>query len=391
MVALHSSGAEAVADRGSPGPGTAAPRVVFVSHTSDWVGPTNSLTLLVRLLKDRYHVRVFVPGRGDFTERLETEGIEYDTFPSLQKWDVLRLRRAIRRWGADLVYANNTHSSSRVAFFASRLAGVPFVTHVRGMAWNQGWRRMGYLRLANRVVAVSNACAASVRRFAGAERLVTVYNGIPAGKLTSGPPEARVRIRQELGLDADTLMITSVSHVMPRKGQELGLEAFARFARVQPRSRYVLVGRTDRDPDFVASLRAQVDEMGLEDRVVMTGFRRDVDDILDASDVFLHTAVADPHPRSVIEAMARGLPVVAFAVDGVAESVVHEETGLLASPGEVAGLTAGLVSMAASAEQRDRMGRAGRERIRAHFTDEATADGVAQVIDSVLLEKGRRS
>lgn len=368
-----------------------APRIAFVSHTADWVGPTNSLTLLLLGLRKRYDVRVLVPGTGDFTDRLQEEEIDFRSFRRLDKWDLLRVTRELRGWGAQLVYANNTHSTSRIGFAASRLASIPFVTHVRGMAWNHSWMRMGYLRFADGVVAVSEACGDSVRRFAGPGKVVTVYNGIPPERVTAPVGEGAARVRQELGADAETVVIVSVSHVMPRKGQHLALDAFSRLAGAGRRCAYVMVGRTDRDPDYVHTLNARISQEGWDDRVRILGFRRDVMDILDAADVFLHTAVADPHPRSVIEAMARGLPVVAFGVDGVAETVVHEETGFLAEREDVTGLVQGLEALVSDPELRNRLGAAGRQRIKDRFTDEATAKGVAEVIDNVLAERGRLS
>ncbi|NNF25723.1 MAG: glycosyltransferase family 4 protein, partial [Gemmatimonadetes bacterium] len=335
MAELAAAGVSVV-DRTNP------PRIAFVSHTADWVGPTNSLTLLLLRLRSRYDVKVLVPGTGDFTDRLREEGIDFRSFRQLDKWDLLEVRRELSQWGADLVYANNTHSSSRIGFLASRLAGVPFVTHVRGMAWDQSWRRMGYLRFADGVVAVSGACGDSVRRFAGADKVVTVYNGIPQERVTAPVSDGAGRVRQELDADAETVVIVSVSHVMPRKGQHLALDAFSKLAGAGRPCVYAMVGRTDRDPDYVRTLSARISREGWGDRVRILGFRRDVMDILDAADVFLHTAVADPHPRSVIEAMARGLPVAAFAVDGVAETVVQDETGVLATKGDVRGLTQGL-------------------------------------------------
>ena len=368
-----------------------APRIAFVSHTADWVGPTNSLTLLLGRLRHRYDVRVLVPGTGDFTDRLQEEGIDFTSFRRLDKWDLLRVSGELRRWGANLVYANNTHSSSRIGFLASRLARIPFVTHVRGMAWDQSWTRMGYLRFAEGVVAVSRACADSVQRFAGGDRVVTVYNGIPPERVTEPVGDGAARVRQELGADADTVVIVSVSHVMPRKGQELALDAFSKLAATGQRCIYAMVGRTDRDPDYVRTLNARISKERWGDQVRILGFRRDVMDILDAADVFLHSAVADPHPRSVIEAMARGLPVAAFAVDGVAETVVHEETGFLADKDDPSGLAPGLQALVSDPDLRQRLGRAGRQRIEDRFTDDATADGVALVIDEVLASLGRAS
>ncbi len=377
--------AERSPDRASLGQGQGAlPRVAFLSHTAEWVGPTNSLTLLLRRVRHRFDVEVFVPGVGPFTEGLDELGISWLEFPALDKWDVLRLRRALVDHSIDLLYANNTHSSSRIGMVAARLAGIPFITHVRGMAWDKGWGRMGYLRLAERVIAVSDACGESVRRFAGSGRLVTVHNGIPLEADAEIQVGDREEIRREFGYGPNDLVVASVSHVMPRKGQEHSVAALKILAVDVPEAKLLLIGKLDRDPAYVSKLRGEIESAGLGDRVLIPGFRSDVGQILSAADVFVHTALADPHPRSVIEAMARGLPVVAFAADGVPETVVEGTTGFLSQPGDVPGLAEGLSKLLTDEGLRVKMGKAGRQRVEAHFTDDATASKIAEQITQVL-------
>ena len=361
------------------------PRVAFISHTAEWVGPTNSLTLLLERLRSQFQVTVFVPGQGPFTEGLDARGIDWVQFRRLDKWDVWKVRSALKRFGADLLYANNTHSSSRIGLVAARLAGVPFITHVRGMAWDKGKGRMGYLRYADRVVAVSDACGASVSRFVRPGHLVTVHNGIPLsrddGLLNR---DSQTELRREFGFGPDDTVITSVSHVMPRKGQAHAVEAFRQIEDQFPNARLLLVGKLNRDPGYVEALEKTIDDAGLSEKAKIAGFRRDVSNLLQISDLFIHTAIADPHPRSVIEAMAWELPVVALAADGVAETVVPDETGFLTPVDEPQGLVQGLERLLGDEELRARMGKAGRQRVEAHFTDEATARGVAEQINQVL-------
>lgn len=385
------SGAQALktaVSEGSPGLsalGSPRPRVAFLSHTAEWIGPTNSLTLLLTHLRERYDLRVFVAGTGSFTEGLDELGIPWDSFGKLDKWELLDFRRAFLAFDPDLLYANNAHSTARIGLLVSLLHKVPFITHVRGMAWHASWLKMGYLRLADRVVAVSDACGESVARFVHPERLVTVHNGIPLEQPGSG--SERRQLRDELGIGPDEVLITSVSHVTPRKGQEHSLAAFRLIATRFPNAKLMLVGKLDRSPDYVAGIREKVQEYGLASRVLIPGFRRDIAALLNASDVFVHTAVADPHPRSVIEAMAQELPVVAFAADGVAETVVDEETGFLVRTGDAQGLSQGLSALLSDPALRSSMGKAGRRRVEAQFTDDATARGVAQEIDRVLSSR----
>jgi glycosyltransferase involved in cell wall biosynthesis len=92
----------------------------------------------------------------------------------------------------------------------------------------------------------------------------------------------------------------------------------------------------------------------------------------------------DPHPRSVIEAMAVGLPVIAFATDGVSETVVHNETGLLVEPQDVQGLSAALMKLLLDRKISVKFGQNGQAYVENHFSAEATARQIAEIIDQTL-------
>ncbi len=359
-------------------------RILFVTYSSEWTGPSNSLVQLLRHLKHRYDVSVLLPGEGPLCTKLEDEGIRYHSFPALTKSRLPAMVKLIRSERANLVYANNTHGSSRLAFVAARIAGIPFICHVRGIGWHKGWVSLGYLQLAHAVNAVSYACAASVERFVQPGRLHVIHNGVPleTGKRApDGGSSDRVP-----GLPRDAFVILSVSHVCERKAQEYAVAAMPAVLREVSAAHLVLVGSLGRDPAYVRRLNSQIQTLGIGDKVHLLGFDSEVEARLNGADVFVHTAIADPHPRSVIEAMAARLPVVAFAVDGVAETVVDGETGHLIEPKNSESLAAALVQVARDAPMRERMGSAGRQRVVDHFSDVATADKVDDVIRGVLEE-----
>lgn len=360
--------------------------ILFISHSSEWIGPTRSLMLLARGLRDEFDVSVLLPGRGRFTEELEREGIRSLSLPSLTKWTLPSIARIVRREGVDLVYGNNTRSPSRIAFVAASLARRPFVCHVRSMEWQTSWARLGYLRLAKAVIAVSRACAESVARFVRPDRLHVVYNGVPLGEL--GVREARSSngLRRELGLTENALLLVSVSHLCERKGQEHAIGAMGPILQASPDAHLCLIGKTDRDPGYVDRLRQIARDTNVSSHVHFLGFRDDVSRILSEADVFVHTAMADPHPRAVIEAMAAGLPVVGFAVDGVRETVVEGETGRLVETGNKSGVAGAALDLLRSAEARRRMGAAGRSRAESCFSSDATARQVRRIIAGVVSQ-----
>jgi glycosyltransferase involved in cell wall biosynthesis len=363
-------------------------RILFTSHTAAWMGPTNSLLLLMEHLRSTLDVAVAVPGEGEFVEVARGKGLEVVQFPSLTKWALPALTRHVRAGDYDLVYGNNTRGSSRNSFIAARLAGTPFACHVRSMDWDAAWSTLWYLRQAVAVIAVSEACADSVRRFVRDGRLHVVHNGVPLEPALDGQTEdVRREVRSELGLPADALVVLSVSHLCERKAQHLAVEALARVSTTLPQARLVLLGARDREPEYTRRVEAMIRDLDLAGRVVLPGFRRDVHRMYAAADLLVHTALADPHPRAVVEAMAAGLPVAAFATDGVAETVVDGETGRLMGKGDVDGLAVALADLGQDAAIRRRMGEAGRDRARTTFSAEAAAEGVRKVLEAVWKER----
>ena len=359
--------------------------LLFVSYTTQMTGPSNSLLLLLEGLRESFHVSVVAPGAGPLAARLRDMGIEVHDVGPLTKWNLLSLMRLVRRVSPDLVYANNTHGSSRLAYIAARAAGSHLVVHVRGMLWDKSWRRLWYLNRADAVVAVSEATARSVSRFVPADRLHVVYNGVPMTDAGASPSESSHGNGSRLA----PVKIVSLAHVCARKGQLDAVRALAAARGGGYDLDLDLAGSLDREPEYVRRVQDEIAGLELGACVSLLGFRTDVRDLLRAADIYLHTAHADPHPRSVIEAMASGLPVVAYGVDGVAETVVDGETGYLVPPGDAEALGRRLGELAADPGLRSSLGAAGERRARDQFTAEATTEAVRGIIEGILDRRGR--
>ena len=297
--------------------------------------------------------------------------------------------RLIKREQCDLVYGNNASGRSRDALIASRLTGRPFVWHFREIKWHWGWGRGLSVRWADAVVAVSHACAESVRRFTAPGRLHVVHNGVDASAFVTVRSDARRSICAELDLSANAKVVITVSHVLPRKAIVRAIEVFAELRRQVPNAHLLVAGSLNRKPTYTAEVRDLIGRFELRDSVHLLGLRSDVRSLLAGSDVCLHTATRDPHPRAVLEAMAAGLPVVAHPVDGVRETIVDGESGYLREVHDTQGLATVLRQLLEDPQRRHAIGQAARRHITSHFSASATADRVAGIIDRVLAERSR--
>lgn len=358
-------------------------RVLFVTHTAEWIGPNISLVALVSRLPSHLEPVVAMPGTGPLNSELVRLGIASRSLRRLDKWSIPRLGRLILRERISLVYGNSASGVSKNALIAARLTRRPFIYHLREMSRPGSWTNR-FLRRATAVVAVSRAAADSYRgHFDGT--IDVVHNGVPPEQFDHADEVLRARTRERLELPAGAVLIAHVGNVYPRKGQMEAVAAFEHVSLKSSRAHLLLLGRLDRDPSYVERVRERIGESGLRDRIHFLGFRENVSDYLAAADIFLHTATADPHPRAVIEAMAAALPVVALDVDGVGESVVPGETGLLVSPdADASTLADRLLQLIDDEGARQRLGEAGRRRAREHFSADGTADRIAGIIDRTL-------
>jgi glycosyltransferase involved in cell wall biosynthesis len=223
-----------------------------------------------------------------------------------------------------------------------------------------------------------------VRRFVRPDKLFVVHNGVQLEAFADRRPDG-AGLRTEVDVPKDAAIVMNVSHVCPRKGQEYLLDVTERMYQSVPEAHLCLVGSLDRDQAYVRRLHEEASRRGLLSRVHLLGFRTDVPRLLREASVYVHSAIADPHPRAVIEAMAAGLPVVAFAVDGVAETVENGVTGWLVDCGDTEALASAVVKLVRCPPVGRRMGELGRARVYEHFTAGATADRVRAIIEGVLV------
>jgi len=278
--------------------------------------------------------------------------------------DIRIVRSAYHRRGVGVVLAKGRRCI-RLAW-ASRLLLRPspaIVGVIGGMVLKRSLRaRLTYRHMADAYITPSEHSRRALLDYGyfAPERLHAIPNGI---ELPAEDPGARERVRQQLGLrDAPTLVVISRLH--PDKGHSLLLKVVADLKRDFPELRVLIVGEGSERP----GLERQAADLGLHQAVVFTGFRTDVLDLLRASDIFVLPSFHEGIPYAALEAMSVALPVVATAVGGLNELVVHGATGLLVPPGEPEPLKEALARVLRDPDLRREMGRAGLARVRENYT-----------------------
>ena len=291
--------------------------------------------------------------KGDKTRRFTLHDIGRDL---QQLGAIFQLLWVLQEQQIDLIHANSL-AAGLIGGAAAKLYGVPIVMHKR-YATAYGVLDRICEMLLDRVILVSEATRWA---FASHEKQALIYNGV---KLSSFQPSSEVEtLRADLNLNPDALLIGIVTRITPEKGIHLLVEATAKL-KASPSVQLLVVGGPyfPKDAEYMESLKVQAEKLGVADRVIFTGFLEDTGAILSLLDiVLLASTIPEACPRTIIEAMAAGAPVIATPLGGSKE-LVTPETGILVPAEDADAFAAAITQLAEDTEGRNRMGKACRLR-----------------------------
>jgi len=317
----------------------------------------------------------------------------------------LALAELIRKYDIDIV---QTHLSGSINFLTLIL---PYITNLHAVLWT--FHSVNFLpseskvsrfhwllkpkryvhRLMYRVssqsvcrlIAVSNQVRESmIERIGPVEEKITVIcNGVDVARYQH--PVDRDHVRQELGFDPEARLLITVGTLKREKGHRYLLEAGTEIVCQHPDTYFMFVG----DGKLQSELRAQADAYGLSGRVRFLGTRQDVDQLLAVSDIFVLPSLWEGMSMALLEAMAAAKPIVATAVSGTRQVVIHDETGLLVPAGDASGLTQAVVTLLSEPARARAMGEAARQRVKEHFSMEKQAAEYLALYGQVMEDGDR--
>jgi glycosyltransferase involved in cell wall biosynthesis len=398
----------------------AAYRLLVVNHAVEIGGAERALLGFLDCLdRDAFEPALACPHQGPLTREAESRGLRVHLgFPSPRLLEVKRrsigkdrlaaaaypydlartalgLAAMIRREGYDLIFTNSAKADI-YGSLAGKLAGRPVVWRLHDIASGEAFSRLNLFLFkvsaslcADRVLAISEVVREALFDLGVKEAKVRmVYNGIlPSGTTTAA---GRDEVRAAWGVSADAPLVGMVGRLVDWKGPDYFIDAAAVVAAGLPEARFMLVGDAIfGERSYVDGLKAMVEDRGLRDKVVFTGFREDVEEIIASMDLLVHASVQpEPFGLVIIEAMAQGLPVVATCGGGVGEIVDDGETGILVPPRDAGAMAAAISTLLADPVRARGMGEAGRKTVAERFDLREKAREMEAEMLAVLTEKG---
>lgn len=397
--------------------------ILYLDSGSGIGGGQRSLLLLLKLLdKERFRPFVGCLGGSPFAEEVartdaevvplslpeahnKTDKVKRFTFKDLFN-DVRQLRvipqlhQVVNRHSIGLIHANSL-AVALLGGIVARINRIPIVMHKR-YATSYGILDKICERLLHRVILVSEATRWD---FASESKQTLIYNGADLEAFQASPTEVE-KLRSELfsekassvdkaDLKGDNLSILPivvgvVTRITPEKGIHFLVRAMAELkkdTRNEPVDvKLLIVGGPyfQKDHDYMESLKHEVTELGVEDSVIFTGFLSDTRVVTTLLDIVLvPSIIPEACPRTIIEAMAVGRPVIATPLGGSKE-LVTPETGVLVSPENAEAIASAIRTLATDREKLTAMGNSARQRAEQLFSSEKNAALTESVYTDLL-------
>ncbi len=369
--------------------------ILYLSPSNRWLGARISLYVLLKMLdRERFHpIVVCPPGGGPFAQKLETEGfkVEYLHFWNWRKYkyaahrwvSVLKLARLLHKHHIRLIHCNEFWTAP-YAFWASRFVKVPAVSHVR-LSMTPRKIRQYYLKYMTRIICV---CKALVEEFCVLpdykKRVVPIYNGID---LTEFDPRrvAPGDIRPKYKIPRDAIVIGLAGQISRRKGQDQLITIAPALVQHYPDIRFLIVGGS-RDPEYEAKIHQMIAGRNLQKHFIFTGEVSEMPGIYKALDILVLPSLREGFGRVVVEAEAMEIPVVVSNAGGLVEVVDPGKTGFIFTLGKNREMLDYLMRLCGSPGLRKKVGAAGRDFVKKHFSQEKMIEKITALYLEVLQD-----
>lgn len=397
--------------------------IAFIEQDAGIGGAEVNLFYLFKGMdRERFHPLVIVPYEGPLTERLKEMGVEYRIIPRPKLiptstyifgkkifnpfavlYDIFafspaiwRIRSCLREEIIDIVHTNSMVAHIYGAI-ASKLAGLPCIWHMQDivdpeMALGSVRKSLDLLGrfLPEVIVAVSRAVG---DMFTGkaASKVRVIYNGTDVLKYS--PSKDGTAVRREFNISDEELVVGMVGRLTQWKGQREFLKAALVVAAHIPNTKFLIVGDTTfGDPGYKDELCRLAAQTGLSSRVIFTGFRTDVPELVAAMDLcVLPSVLPDPCPLVLFDYMASAKPVIATKFGGAPEIVEHGKDGLLTDPCRTDDFAGEMIGLLKDASARKRLAASARQKVVECFPVTRFVRNFEQVFQDVAMGKGAAS
>ncbi|MFC1704649.1 lipopolysaccharide heptosyltransferase II [Candidatus Omnitrophota bacterium] len=313
-------------------------KILFVTTHLNSGGIASYIVSLARELHRRNHAVFIASSGGSLVATLQQEGIAHLSLNIRTKselspkiiFSTRKLIRFVKENDIDIIHAH-TRVAQVVSFLVSKLTGVVFVSTCHGF-FKPRFSRKKFQCWGKRVVAISQAvkehlCSAME---VDPSKIELIYNGIDFANLVFITEQQKIDFKRTLCLRDEIPTVGIIARLSSVKGHVYLIEAIKKIIDYGVEVQLLIVG----DGDLRQSLINDAKKYNIEKYVFFAPSIKNISLPLSVIDIFVMPSLQEGLGLSIIEAQARGIPVVASKVGGIPEVVLHERTGLLVEPAD---------------------------------------------------------
>jgi glycosyltransferase involved in cell wall biosynthesis len=366
-------------------------RILYFIDSLNIGGAEMLLVSMLRTYQPDHDMHVVYFTEGPLRAQIEEMGIPLTRISTRGIKDPTALPKAIqlaRTFKPDVIHTHLSKSDI-VGQMAGSMLGVP--VRISTIHNTDPWRMKAlpstFMKQvtggAQKMIAVSTVVRDYVIEHGNLppEKIVVVDNGIDLDKFDPATVTP-VDLNAEYGIDPDAPIVSVIGRLHPQKGHEYFLQSAKMIVDEMPEARLLIVG----DGDLREGLEARRTELGLDDHVIFTGIRRDMPNLMAATDIVAFSSLYEGLPVTLLEAMAMERVLVSTAVGGVPDVVVDHENGLLVPVEDAGAFAKACLEALRDADLRQSLGKAARETIRQSFDQRVMHQQILDMYTEILQQ-----
>jgi glycosyltransferase involved in cell wall biosynthesis len=367
-------------------------RILHLISSSGFLGAENVLLELSKeTVKQGYWVTIgILENRNnlhrELADKAKEEGIKVQIFPCAGRFDsktINSIKNFIDSDRPNILHSHNYKSN----FYAWRaLSGrkTPWVTTNHGKRLGMKlsvYNRLNilFMKKADKIVAVSQALADEMtKKGIPSTKILVIDNGIDLQRFTN--LRENNGLRKSFGLNGNNKTIGTIGSLTEEKGHIYLLEAARQFIDKYPECRFLIVG----DGGQRQFLEEKTSRLGLSGRVIFTGSRKEVPEILSMLDAFVLPSIKEGLPMALLEAMASRVPVIATKVGAIPNVIEDGISGMLIPPRDPKAIVDAVNSLLSNGHSAQEMAQKGFERVRDNFSSKIMSEKYMAVYKELL-------
>jgi len=365
-------------------------KVLHLSSERTWRGGEQQIAYLIEEL-EKYGVENYVACRKNsaFEAYCQDKGIPYFSFSFHFQYDLLagiEIKKICKEFGINIVHLHSSFShgigyvsaltGNKTPMILSRRVDFPVKKNlITQLKYNHNSIK--------KILCVSKSIENMVRpAIKNPERCQTIYSGIDLSRFEN--IQSTGFLRNTYSLAKDTLLVGNISAIAPHKDYFTFVDTAEILINNNPTIYFFIIGDGPSKQDIIKYILKK----GLEKKIFLTGFRKDAPELLAELDIFLITSATEGLGTTILDAFATGTPVVATRGGGITETVLHEQTGLLAEVGDSRELAANINRLIQDNTLQLSLISNARQKV-LDFSKEKTAQKTLEAYNTVIKRKSR--